>query len=140
MSGHCDSRECDDALEGRERVEAALDDERAETARLRAALESIQWGSCDGCGNHYRCPECHGYRPLDDPGDASEGMTYGHKPDCKVAAALGAGKPQSEAPHAFAVRCSHCEELAEDIPGSATCLRLEGQPHLGCSGTWERRS
>jgi len=53
--------------------------------RLRSALESVQWGSCDGCGNKVRCSECFGYQPhpWDDPD-----LDSGHQETCIVGKAL----------------------------------------------------
>jgi len=56
---------------------------------LRAALESIQWGSCDGCGRHVYCPICKGQEPsLAEYDEVSPRERFGHKPDCPIGKAL----------------------------------------------------
>ena len=49
----------------------------AENARLRAALEAVEW-ALDGLGD-YRCPWCGAWRSDD----------HGHRPDCQRQLALG---------------------------------------------------
>jgi hypothetical protein len=66
----------------------------AEVRKLRALMETLQWGSCDGCGNHWQCPLCTGRRPYDVTGvsyddygaPGTEG--YGHVADCPLAGLL----------------------------------------------------
>ena len=58
----------------------------AEVRKLRSVLESIQWGSCDGCGSLEICPICKGRRE-----DYSAGYPYPpgkHTNDCPVGEAL----------------------------------------------------
>ena len=61
----------------------------AEVRKLRAALDLIQWGSCDGCGNKYCCPECGGNKPHPECPRDEDDPPEGHKPDCPVGLALG---------------------------------------------------
>jgi hypothetical protein len=59
----------------------------AERDTLRKALESIQWGSCDGCGNMSHCPECRAYRLNHDP-EGWATLPGVHKPECSIGLAL----------------------------------------------------
>jgi hypothetical protein len=57
---------------------------------LSSLVRLLEWGSCDGCGNHAYCPLCS---------QAKESMSWDedepvnhagfHKPDCPVKIALG---------------------------------------------------
>ncbi len=62
----------------------------ADNARLRAALLSVEYGSCDGCGNLYMCAECGTHNPERSASEC-DGL---HSPTCLVGVALGrARKP-----------------------------------------------
>jgi len=53
---------------------------------LRAALELVQWGSCDACGRLNYCPVCH--EPRTRPGDECEEVPGQHLDKCPVGRAL----------------------------------------------------
>lgn len=60
-----------------------------ENERLRSALKLVEYGSCDNCGNKYRCVECGADatwwgedEELQDP------IPQPHKPECPVGKAL----------------------------------------------------
>lgn len=66
----------------------------AELASLRTllskaagALSSIQWGSCDGCGNNGFCPECK-ESEMDSSGEFDEPPPGKHKDGCVVGQVL----------------------------------------------------
>lgn len=63
------------------------------------AREDVQWGSCDGCGNHHHCPSCGAYREAFLEDDEARALGFEAQPDavypglhwegCVIAAALG---------------------------------------------------
>lgn len=63
---------------------------RAESARLRTALQLVEYGSCDGCGNRNKCVECGArfHNWTEDSGNVPEL----HVPDCAIGLALGRTK------------------------------------------------
>jgi hypothetical protein len=112
------------------RSEARVD----EAARLRAALESIQWGSCDGCGNHHRCPECHGHRPVPEFDQDPAYMQVGHTTTCTVGRAL-AGDPGAQSP--VAEQCSDCGS-GEPVWRWAEALTPPGFTRTRCKSCFDR--
>ena len=77
LSGHIDA----------DHAAKAYDEQSAKIAELRAALEAIQWGSCDGCGQHQFCPLCKGGW-LEWDTEKDEQVPRVHAPDCIVGKAL----------------------------------------------------
>jgi hypothetical protein len=56
----------------------------------RAVLRQIQWASWEYSTGWNKCPVCHGWKPF--AGGEDDRMTSGHRPDCKLAAALAEGE------------------------------------------------
>lgn len=81
-----------------ERIVTALADLvalRAEIERLRGILADVEWsGAILGAGSEYEgacCPECGAEAPRRKTYSISAAQP-GHKPDCKLSAALAAGE------------------------------------------------
>jgi hypothetical protein len=69
---------------------ALFTDLMARINKLEGLVRLLEWGSCDGCGNHNYCPLCYQEKEHfawdeDDPGIRA-GI---HKPNCPVKLALG---------------------------------------------------
>jgi hypothetical protein len=57
---------------------------------LSSLVRLLEWGSCDGCGNHAFCPLCHQAKEiLSWDEDEPVNRAGFHKPDCPVKIALG---------------------------------------------------
>lgn len=63
---------------------------RADNASLRTALQLVEYGSCDGCGNKNQCVECGArfHNWTEESGNVPEL----HAPDCAIGIALGRAK------------------------------------------------
>ena len=57
---------------------------RSENARLRGVVKSLEWGSCDGCGNRTYCTECSGGKFNNWDKATSQYLPGRHAEDCPV--------------------------------------------------------
>ena len=62
----------------------------AQLAEARAVLEDVEWACVEVYGDQHvvYCPSCSGDKPYEDPDDDWDIAHEGHKPDCRLAAAL----------------------------------------------------
>jgi hypothetical protein len=51
------------------------------------AIEALEWGSCDGCGQHYTCPVCGATKTTWDESGMNE-LPGKHKEDCPIPALI----------------------------------------------------
>jgi hypothetical protein len=61
---------------------------RADLAAAHAVLRDIQWASWEYSTGWNKCPECGGWKKY----EYDNRVNTGHRPDCKLAAALGEAK------------------------------------------------
>lgn len=78
-------KEMEQAFRARDAMFRRAKEAEAEVERLRAALEAVQWGSCDGCGQKSYCPECGTRDVIYKDGHYTPSV---HEADCIVGLAL----------------------------------------------------